>query len=79
MTVQKDGKPAELGSFAVADHLSVDSSMDDMGYFTATAVTFRRAGNGREQEEASRTWDLPNLGATSARRTAEKQAQRRWR
>jgi len=71
MTVQKDGKPAELGSFAVADHLSVDSSMDDMGYFTATAVTFSAPGTAREQEEASRTWDLPNLGATSARRTAE--------
>src|SRR6476646_2900372 len=40
MTVQKDGKPAELSSFATADHLSVDSTMDDMGYFTATGVTF---------------------------------------
>lgn len=71
MTVQKDGKPAELTSFATADHLSVDSTMDDMGFFTATGVTFNAPGTAREREEASRTWDLPNLGATSAKRTAE--------
>ncbi len=45
MTVQKDGKPVELASFATADHLSVDSTMDDMGFFTATGVTFNAAGN----------------------------------
>src|SRR5579862_8348660 len=71
MTVQKDGKPAELTSFATADHLSVDSTMDDMGFFTATGVTFSAAGTAREREEASRTWDLPNLGATNAKRAAE--------
>jgi hypothetical protein len=71
MTVQKDGKPAELASFATADHLSVDFSMDDMGFFTATGVTFNAAGTARDREEASRTWDLPNLGASSAKRAAE--------
>lgn len=71
MTVQKDGKPAELTSFAVADHLSVDSTMDDMGFFTATGVTFSAAGTAREREEASRTWDLPRLGASSAKRAAD--------
>jgi len=71
MTVQKDGKPAELTSFATADHLSVDSTMDDMGFFTATGVTFSAAGTAREREEASRTWDLPNLASSSARRAAE--------
>jgi hypothetical protein len=71
MTVQKDGKPAELSSFATADHLSVDSTMDDMGYFTATGVTFTAAGNARERAEASRTWDLPNLASSNARRAAE--------
>jgi len=71
MTVQRDSKPAELASFATGDHLSVDSTMDDMGFFTATGVTFNAAGTAREREEASRTWDLPNLGATSAQRAAE--------
>jgi hypothetical protein len=42
-----------------------------MGFFTATAVTFSAPGTAREREEASRTWDLPNLGATSARRAPE--------
>ena len=46
MTVQKDGKPAELTSFATADHLSVDSTMDDMGFFTATGGDVQRGGNG---------------------------------
>jgi len=71
MTVQKDGKPVELTSFATADHLSVDSTMDDMGYFTATGVTFNKAGTAREREEAARTWDLPNLASSNARRAAE--------
>ncbi len=71
MTVQRDSKPAELSSFATGDHLSVDSTMDDMGFFTATGVTFSAAGTAREREEASRTWDLPNLGRTAAKRAAE--------
>jgi hypothetical protein len=71
MTVQKDGKPAELTSFATADHLSVDSTVDDMGYFTATGVTFTAPGTARERDAASRTWDLPNLATSSAKRSAE--------
>lgn len=71
MTVQKDAKPVELTSFATADHLSVDSTIDDMGYFTATGVTFTAPGTVREREEASRTWDLPNLASSSAKRAAD--------
>jgi hypothetical protein len=71
MTVQKDGKPAELTSFATADHLSVDSTVDDMGYFTATGVTFNAPGTARERQQASRTWDLPNLASSKARQAAE--------
>jgi hypothetical protein len=71
MTIQKEGKPSELTSFATADHLSVDSTLDDMGYFTATGVTFTAPGTAREREQASRTWDLPNLAAGSVRRAAE--------
>ena len=65
MTVQKDGKDAELTSFSVADHLSVDSFSDDMGYFTATAVTFTGPGTAQERELAARTWDLPDLVAAT--------------
>ena len=65
MTVQQDGKDAELTSFSVADHLSVDSFADDMGYFTATAVTFTGPGTAQERELAARTWDLPDLVATA--------------
>ncbi len=67
MTVQKDGKPVDLSSFAMADHISVDSTSDDQGYFTAVGVTFNSPGTAREREEATRTWDLPRLGAASAK------------
>ncbi len=67
MTVQRDGKPVELTSFSIADHISVDSTADDMGFFTATGVTFNKPGTAGERELAARTWDLPNLGASSAK------------
>jgi hypothetical protein len=70
MTVQKDGKAAELSTFATADHVTVDSISDDQGFFTAVAVTFNMPGTAREREEAARTWDLPNLGASSAKPAA---------
>src|SRR5579864_7915414 len=59
--VEKDKKSADLKTLAVADHLSVDSTADDQGYFTATAVTFQSAGKGEELASAARTWDLPVL------------------
>src|SRR5579864_5082992 len=59
--VEKDKKSADLKNFAVADHLSVDSTADDQGYFTATAVTFQSAGKADELALAARTWDLPTL------------------
>lgn len=70
MTVLKDGKPAELASFATADHITVDATADDLGFFTATGVTFNMAGTARERELAARTWDLPNLGASGAAKPA---------
>jgi len=70
MTVLKDGKAAELSSFATADHLTVDSIADDQGYFTATSVTFNKPGTAAEQEEASRTWDLPDLHMGGAKTPA---------
>jgi hypothetical protein len=63
--ILKDAKPAELTSFAVADHLSVDTFADESGYFTATAVTFNSAGTAQEQAEAARTWDLPKLASVA--------------
>jgi hypothetical protein len=70
MTVQKDGKSAELNTFATGDHISVDSTSDDQGFFTATAVTFNTPGTARERAEAARTWDLPNLAASRAKPAA---------
>jgi hypothetical protein len=59
--VEKDKKSADLKTFAVADHLTVDSTADDQGYFTATSVMFQSAGKADERAIAARTWDLPVL------------------
>ncbi len=67
--ILKDAKPAQMSAFAVADHLSVDAFADDMGFFTATGVTFHSAGTEQEKAEAARTWDLPKL-ASAAKTTA---------
>jgi len=72
MTVLRDAKPVELSSFATADHISVDSTADDMGFFTATGVTFNKPGTAGERQLAARTWDLPNLGAGSAKPAAKR-------
>lgn len=73
MTVQKDGKPVELSSFATADHISVDATSDDQGYFTAVGVTFNSPGTAREREEATRTWDLPRLGTSAKSAPAKRE------
>jgi hypothetical protein len=71
--VEKDKRPADLKTLAVADHLSVDSTADEQGYFTATSVTFESAGKPDEVAAAARTWDLPVLAmaAKAARVTRE--------
>lgn len=61
MKVEKDGASVELTSFSAGDHLTVDSTADENGFFTAVAVTFNSAGNAADRAAASRTWDLPDL------------------
>jgi hypothetical protein len=60
-TIQKDGKDVDLSAFAPGDHLTVDATRDDQGYFTATAVKFDKAGTPQERAEASETWNMPKL------------------
>ena len=64
--VEKDGKTIELKALAIADHLTIDSTADEDGYFTATGVTFNLAGTAADREVASRTWDLPALSSRPA-------------
>jgi hypothetical protein len=64
--VEKGGKAADLKDLAIADHLTIDASADDDGYFTATAVTFNLAGTAADREAAARTWDLPTLKSRPA-------------
>jgi hypothetical protein len=61
--VEKDGKTIELKALAIADHLTVDSTADEDGYFTAAGVTFNLAGAAADREAAARTWDLPALSS----------------
>jgi hypothetical protein len=60
-TVEKDGKSADLAGFAPGDSLSVDSTEDDQGIYTATAVEWRKAATPADAAHALETWDLPKL------------------
>jgi hypothetical protein len=75
--IQKDGRDADLKSFQVADHLTVESSEDDDGNFIATSITWNKAGTREEQADASRTWDLPPPSAGPLARASTTQASRR--
>jgi hypothetical protein len=65
-TVQNNGKNADIAGFTPGDHLSVDATEDDTGYFTAVTVRMEKAGTPAERAAASETEDLPKLsGARS--------------
>lgn len=65
-TIRKDGKDADFSNFQPGDRLTVDSTEDDLGYFTATSVTWEKVGSSEDRALASRTWDLPRLGGAPA-------------
>jgi len=65
-TVMKDGKDADIAKFNPGDHVTVDSTEDDNGYFTATGVKFEKAGTSAERAAAAETWDLPKLDGRGA-------------
>ncbi len=60
-TVQRDAKDIDIAKFTPGDRLSVDSTEDEHGIFTATAVRFEKAGTPADQAHASQGWDLPKL------------------
>lgn len=60
--VERDGKPTVLTSFDAGDHLTVDSTADANGFFTAVSVTFQSPGTPSAIAAAARTWDLPVFG-----------------
>lgn len=59
--VTRDGKDVDLASLSPGDHLIVDSTEDDQGYFTATEVRWDHAASAQDRASASETWDLPRL------------------
>ena len=66
MTIERDGKPADLSKFALGDHVIVDSTEDEQGFYTASSVRFDHAGSQADAAHAAETWDLPRLvGAPS--------------
>jgi hypothetical protein len=72
-TVTRDGKSGDLATWTPGDHMIVDSTEDDQGYFTATSVKFDKAGTPQERAAASETADLPKLdgmGATAGSASA---------
>ena len=65
-TIQKAGKDFDISKFIPGDRLMVDSTEDDNGYFTATAVRFEKEATPSDRERASETWDLPRLDGAGA-------------
>jgi len=59
--IQRDGKDIDLAGMTPGDHLIVDSTEDDAGYFSATDVKFDKAATAADRAAASETWDLPKL------------------
>jgi hypothetical protein len=65
-TVQRDAKDADLKSFSLGDRVTVDSTEDDSGNFTAVAVQWLKAGTPEEGAAASQIWDMPGFASSSA-------------
>ncbi len=74
MTYEEGGNTLDPKKLAVGDHVSVDSTSNDEGVFTATSLTRRSAGSAEDRAVASRDWDLPPL--FSGRQTASSSAPR---
>jgi hypothetical protein len=65
-TIQKDGRDADLQSFNLGDRVTVDSTEDDAGNFTAVAVQWLKGGTPGDRAAASQTWDLPGMAGSGA-------------
>jgi hypothetical protein len=65
-TSQKNGNRADVASFQPGDRVNVESSEDDDGNYTATAVEWERAGTADDKAAARETWDMPGLEASSS-------------
>ena len=74
MTFEEGGNTLDPKKLAVGDHVSVDSTSNDEGVFTATSLTRRSAGSAEDRATASRDWDLPPL--FNGRQTASASAPR---
>ena len=62
---QKDGSATEAAKWQPGDQISVDSTEDPEGRFTAVTVKFDKPGLPKDRAEAARTWDLPRAQASS--------------
>jgi hypothetical protein len=69
-TVQRDDKNADITKFGQGDHLIVDATEDDAGYFTASAVRFDHPASQADVAHAAQNWDLPKLSGAGATSTA---------
>jgi hypothetical protein len=61
----KDGKDAEIASFTPGDRVSVDSTEDDQGFFTAVEVRWQTAGSAADRAGARETWDMPTQASAA--------------
>jgi hypothetical protein len=78
-TFQKDGVTADPKSWQLGDHVSVDSTADEQGFFVASAIRFDKTGTPADRAFAARQWDLPALepGVTAPPPPPQVEEQRR--
>lgn len=57
----KDNKEADASAFAPGDHVTLDSTADDEGMYTAVEMRFDRKGDPEDRAHAAEDWDLPPM------------------
>jgi hypothetical protein len=62
---RKEDRTADVGNFQPGDRVSVESSEDNEGNYTATEVDWERAGTLDDRAAARETWDMPGVNASS--------------
>ena len=71
----RDGKEVDPASLRPGDHLAVEASRDDRGYYDAVNVRFEKEGTAEEQARSSQEVESMQGAAGAARETSEKGAE----
>ncbi len=63
---RKDDRSVDVAGFQPGDRVSVESSEDNDGNYTATEVDWEKAGTLDDRNAARETWDMPGINSSQA-------------